>query len=763
MSAKGGHHVSDTDSDITVGPEDSDVTTESPHKSPVKLPSLSKRRSEVHEISESEEESEEYFILKGTSKGKGKSSLFNSLKSTSEQNESKSLVKQSNKSSETLTKLKSQEKTTKSSSECFSKSLDNRTKPSSETLTKSIEKRSKPSSETLTKSIDKKTKLSPETLTKSHDKRTKPSSESVTKSYEKKTKSFTEIENWLDKIDSSPEAEKVDIIKRFHSPVEKGKHFDYKPSPSSGLKRKQTVLLEEEKKTVSRKKPPCQYGSKCYRKNPSHLQEFSHSDDNQQTSGSSRTTQESPPRKKPKISITGPRSPDQVYSEGQPYSFFLTKVHGIQNQYNQVLAMDIKDILSPIMGTLQASCQFNYMFEIPWLMKQYPEQFRSKPLLLVHGFTAGNKTALEIETTKYSNIKFCQARLEMIYGTHHTKMMILLYEEGMRVVIHTSNLVERDWYQKTQGMWISPLFPKLKKEENKSNFSRGDSPTNFKKDLLDYIGSYKAYQLKDWQQNIADHDMSSAKVVIIGSSPGRHMAENKHKFGHMRLRKVLNTHGPPKDFVKSWPVIGQYSSIGSLGATKDAWLATEFLQSLATVEGSSCVPLASIDLKLIFPTKDNVRCSLEGYPAGASIPYSINVAKKQTYLHSYFHHWISKGRGRSRAMPHIKSYCRPSPSSQEVAWFLVTSANLSKAAWGALEKKGSQLMIRSYELGVLFLPKFFGSKKTIPVSSDINDTDKLLLPYDLPLKPYQKEDRPWIWDIAYKELPDCNGNMWCPS
>jgi len=34
------------------------------------------------------------------------------------------------------------------------------------------------------------------------------------------------------------------------------------------------------------------------------------------------------------------------------------------------------------------------------------------------------------------------------------------------------------------------------------------------------------------------------------------------------------------------------------------------------------------------------------------------------------------------------------------------SANLSKAAWGALEKKGAQLMIRSYEIGVLFLPHF---------------------------------------------------------
>ena len=32
------------------------------------------------------------------------------------------------------------------------------------------------------------------------------------------------------------------------------------------------------------------------------------------------------------------------------------------------------------------------------------------------------------------------------------------------------------------------------------------------------------------------------------------------------------------------------------------------------------------------------------------------------------------------------------------------SANLSKAAWGGLEKKGTQLKIRSYEIGVLFTP-----------------------------------------------------------
>lgn len=402
------------------------------------------------------------------------------------------------------------------------------------------------------------------------------------------------------------------------------------------------------------------------------------------------------------------------------------------------------------------------MFEIPWIMKQYPEPFRSKPLLVVHGFQGPNKAALQAEAAQYSNIKFCQARLEMAYGTHHTKMMLLLYDDGMRVVIHTSNLIERDWFQKTQGMWISPLFPKLKPTESKTS---GDSPTRFKQDLLEYIASYKAYQLKEWQEHVSNHDMSSARVFIIGSSPGRHIGEKKHSYGHMKLRKVLNENGPPKDQCKSWPVIGQFSSIGSLGPDKQKWLCAEFLQSLATVKGSSSIPLSSINFQLIFPTKDNVRTSLEGYPAGASIPYSIHVAKKQQYLHTFFHHWKSNFRGRNRAMPHIKTYGRPSPSSKEMAWFLVTSANLSKAAWGGLEKNGSQLMIRSYEIGVLFTPKCFGIKEMFSVTNNMYEIDKntLPLPWDLPLKPYVKGDKPWIWDISYKDLPDSNGNMWCPS
>ena len=53
-------------------------------------------------------------------------------------------------------------------------------------------------------------------------------------------------------------------------------------------------------------------------------------------------------------------------------------------------------------------------------------------------------------------------------------------------------------------------------------------------------------------------------------------------------------------------------------------------------------------------------------------------------------------------MPHIKTYCRY--RGQELAWCLLTSSNMSRAAWGDLQVNDSQLFVRSYELGALFVP-----------------------------------------------------------
>ena len=88
---------------------------------------------------------------------------------------------------------------------------------------------------------------------------------------------------------------------------------------------------------------------------------------------------------------------------------------------------------------------------------------------------------------------------------------------------------------------------------------------------------------------------------------------------------------------------------------------------------------------------------------------------------------------------------------RKLAWMLLSSANLSKAAWGA--EVGNQLRVRSFELGVLFV-----KKEAVPVYDSVRD-EGVIVPYSLPPRPYTKTDKPWIVDVVYSEM-DTHGNKW---
>lgn len=91
---------------------------------------------------------------------------------------------------------------------------------------------------------------------------------------------------------------------------------------------------------------------------------------------------------------------------------------------------------------------------------------------------------------------------------------------------------------------------------------------------------------------------------------------------------------------------------------------------------------------------------------------------------------------------------------------LVTSANLSKQAWGEGTNAGGEIKVSSYEVGVMVWPELYGSDATM-VPTFKTDTPSgegkngsvvgARMPYDLPLVPYGKDDEPWVATASYRE------------
>ena len=57
-------------------------------------------------------------------------------------------------------------------------------------------------------------------------------------------------------------------------------------------------------------------------------------------------------------------------------------------------------------------------------------------------------------------------------------------------------------------MWMSPLYPLLPEG---SPETAGESPTFFKRDLVEYLQAYRAPELSEWIQRIKEHDLSETR------------------------------------------------------------------------------------------------------------------------------------------------------------------------------------------------------------------------------------------------------------
>ncbi|KEF59929.1 uncharacterized protein A1O9_04777 [Exophiala aquamarina CBS 119918] len=537
-----------------------------------------------------------------------------------------------------------------------------------------------------------------------------------------------------------------------------------------------------------------------------------------------------------KVKSTGSSQISKAMPKVVPSPFSLTSIRDLSASQNKD-TVSLHDIIgNPL---IKEAWIFNFCFDIDWMMNYFDVDVRDLvKVKVVHGSWRkedGNRIGIEDACRRWPNVEAIAAYLPDQFGTHHSKMFVLFTHDDLaQVVIHTANMLNKDWSNMTQAIWQSPLLPKLH-ENSDCAIGRYGSGSRFKYDFMVYLNAYGS-KTKALRGQLDQYDFSAVRGALVSSVPSRMkdpsqtslIGGDEKLWGYPGLCRVLRAikPSPTPTFTKPTPhphLVCQVSSIATLPMT---WISRFFT---AIFNQDNKTPSGSLDhVSIIYPTPSNVALSLDGYASGGPIHTKAQSAahlKQISSLRNTLSQWTegpSTGHRAERheAAPHIKTYVqyRERPTAQnpapDIDWALLTSANLSTQAWGAYREKEKEVVVQSFEIGVLVWPELFsddfddlmptapdhiddkstnattpgqrssraiihmvpvfGQNTPSPSSSspplaESHTPDKapnanttivgLRIPYDLPLTRYGPTELPWSPQASY-ETRDRHGRRW---
>ena len=215
----------------------------------------------------------------------------------------------------------------------------------------------------------------------------------------------------------------------------------------------------------------------------------------------------------------------------------------------------------------------NFKIDSTWLAEKAPAlaSRRCEELFIAHGmqndrrFPEGPEKA--IRKAFESNKRLLVIHMPLLpypYGTHHTKMFVLVYPDGgVRVVVSSASLCPVNVDYSAEVAWHQDFAPK----------GPGAAPTSeFEEDLIAYLESEGMHEANageaegPWRRfldAVRACDFACAKAHLVTSVPGIHGGGDVDRYGHMRVRRLLAQHAFPAKF-KQAPICCQSSSLGSM-------------------------------------------------------------------------------------------------------------------------------------------------------------------------------------------------------
>ncbi|RIA86535.1 tyrosyl-DNA phosphodiesterase I [Glomus cerebriforme] len=395
--------------------------------------------------------------------------------------------------------------------------------------------------------------------------------------------------------------------------------------------------------------------------------------------------------------------------------------------------------------------------DFAWLFAKLPN---NRQIVLAKDWDINNNESQGLTGIPNTNYLIVHApKSESGFGCFHAKLMLLFFDNWMRVVVSSGNLIPQDWELCENVVFIQD-FPSRDKSEEYNGLPEFAQTIN---DMLVNMG-LKTHIIT----RLPEYDYSKAKAVLIPSIPGTHRGmENIKKFGHGRICKaVKELCGERKDVQLEF----QSSSIGSLNKQylNEFYRSARGLdpvsaQSLPRPKKGEVVPLPPITV--VYPSRKVVDESKYDHSAKLSIASTICLSgqayNKDTFPKGILRNCISKRDGLLMHSKFILAKYREEinkiPSDHVLdeskentgGWYYCGSHNFSESAWGKVttsrETKELQIKINNWELGI-FLPIY--KKEEDYVSSEDNDKrdwfydHSIPVPYVRPPPSYERNETP---------------------
>lgn len=379
----------------------------------------------------------------------------------------------------------------------------------------------------------------------------------------------------------------------------------------------------------------------------------------------------------------------------------------------------------------------SYLWDLDWLFTKI-NQYTTKTILVMGAETEAEKREWTAQAAN-QGIKVCFPDLpQKGFSKMHSKLMLLFYDDSLRIVVPSANLMSDDWGE--SGVMENMVFLIDLPRRGDGMVGKREDLTFFGQELLYFLEKMDLWDKA--REAILKFDFSrTEKLAFVHSIAGSHYGDDMKRTGLEGLARSIHQLGlQTKDLRLDYAS----SSIGSL----DLKTISSFHRACRglQLDDRPSPPPTEDDFVIYFPTIDTARHSIGGTPNAGTICVQRKWWERKDFPRSYFKDYESKRKGLLSHNKTLLARMTNLDSGGHFSWAYIGSANLSSSAWGKLVKdrprKEMKLTCANWEGGVVIPGRNFDS-----VTDDLEKSFEGIL--DVPFKEeterYHDGREPWFF------------------